>query len=43
MSNKNDFKPFIPADKVIPEFTGFTGKVKYVTIWWVSNNIGNKK
>lgn len=21
MSNKNDFKPFIPADKVVPEFT----------------------
>ena len=21
MENKNDFKPFIPADKVVPEFT----------------------
>lgn len=21
MDNKNEFKPFIPADKIVPEFT----------------------
>lgn len=37
MEKKNDFKPFIPADKVLPEFTVTSvilGMIFSGYIWW---------